>query len=144
MSRELARLARDIGKIPKELRKELRPGIRYAAKPVLDQVRRNASWSTRIPKATRVSITFAKKDPGAKIVVNVKKAPHARHYENRGRRGTVRHPVYADRSKPRSDWTWVDQQARPFAGPAVRQKRPEVEKRIERIVTVTIRAAGFR
>lgn len=138
MADDIERLIKDLGKIPKDLRKELRPGIKWAAKPVLDQVKRNASWSTRIPKATRLSIKFSGREPGAAIVVNAKKAPHGWAYENKGKEGTFRHPVYGNRSN------WVTQKARPFAAPAVRAKGDEAERRIARIVDVVTRAAGFR
>lgn len=138
MADEIEELIRDLGKIPPELKRQLRPGLREAAKPVLDQARRNASWSTRIPKATRISLQFAGRTPGVAIVTNVKKAPHSRAYENKGEPGTFRHPVYGNRD------VWVSQKARPFLYPAVVQKAPGVERDIARVVDNVTRTAGFR
>lgn len=135
---DIERLIRDIGKIPKELKRELRPGLRAAAKPVLDRARRNASWSTRIPGATKISITFAGRRPGVKIVTNAKRAPHARPFENLGDQGTFRHPVWGNRD------VWVTQKARPFLFPALEVKGGEAVKEISRVVDRATRDAGFR
>jgi hypothetical protein len=133
----LLRLAQDLGGIPKDLRKKLRPGIKEAAKPVLDRARQNASWSRRIPKATRLSIKFGKRDPSVSITTSAKRAPHARPYEHDGRSGSFRHPVYGNRD------VWVTQQARPFLAPAVRAKQDDVVDEIAKVVDSTTRAAGF-
>jgi hypothetical protein len=138
MADEIEGLIRDLGKIPKELKRELRPGLRQAAKPVLDQARLNASWSTRIPKATRISLQFAGRTPGVSIVTNVKKAPHARPYENQGEPGTFRAPLFGDREH------WYPHTARPFLYPAVVAKAPGVERDIAHVVDRVTRIARFR
>lgn len=137
-SSELRRLSKDLNGIPKDLRKKLRPAIKKAAMPVLQQAKRNASWSRRIPKATRVATRFAKRDPHVAIIVNRKRAPHSHAYENKGKPGTFRHPVFGNRRN------WVTQEARPFLAPAVRAKGRAVESEITKAVDDTTRAAGFR
>lgn len=92
---ELRKLIRDFKKLPPDLRKELRPALKKGAQPVLADARRRAGWSTRIPRATRLSTSFTARRGGVKIVVSAKRAPHGRPYENLGNPGTFRHPVFA-------------------------------------------------
>ncbi len=99
MPDELAKLVADFGKIPLGVRRDLRPGIREATEPILSQAKANASWSTRIPRATRVKAAFGKRTAGVSIVVSAKRAPHARPYEHDGEPGTFRHPVFGPRSR---------------------------------------------
>ena len=96
---ELAKLVADFGKIPPDVRRDLRTGIRKAADPILSQAKSNASWSSRIPRATRIAVGFGKKSAGVSIVVSSKRAPHARPYEHDGEPGTFRHPVFGPRSR---------------------------------------------
>lgn len=96
---ELAKLVADFGKIPPDVRRDLRTGIREAAEPILSEAKSNASWSSRIPRATRVAVGFGKKSAGVSIVVSSRRAPHARPYEHDGEPGSFRHPVYG--KKPR-------------------------------------------
>ncbi len=138
MADEIKELIRDLGKIPKDLKRELRPGLRAAAKPVLDQARLNASWSSRIPGATRISLQFAGRTPGVSIVTNVKKAPHARPYEHGGSPGTFRAPLFGNRDH------WYPHKARPFLYPAVVQRASGVERDIAEVVDRVTRVAGFR
>lgn len=94
-NKEIRKLVRDFKKLPPALRKELRPALRKGAQPVLAEARRRASWSSRIPRATRITTSFTKRRGGVSIVVNSKKAPHGRPYENLGEPGTFRHPVFS-------------------------------------------------
>jgi hypothetical protein len=144
MSEELRRLSKELGGIPKDLRKRLRTDIKKAAKPVHDQAKHNARWSKRIPRATRIAVRFAKRDPHAAITTSHKRAPHAHAYENKGKQGEFRHPVHANPRKPRTEWTWVSQKARPFLSPALALKQEAVVNEIGRTVDETTRAAGFR
>lgn len=106
-------LAQHIARVPKEFQAALRPKIRAAGMVVLREAAMNASWSTRIPGAMSVRTTFKDGMPGVSIVVNVKKAPHARALE-----GIVsdhfRHPVFGNENH------WVEQSARPYLLPAAR------------------------
>ncbi|MEU8379780.1 HK97 gp10 family phage protein [Streptosporangium sp. NPDC048865] len=94
-NKEIRKLVRDFNKIPPDLRKELRPALKKGAQPILAEARSNASWSTRIPRATRIASSFTKRRGGVTIVVSAKRAPHGRPYENLGAPGTFRHPVFA-------------------------------------------------
>ena len=77
---------------------------------------------------------------GVKIVVNLKKAPHARAYEGMSsdRVGNFRHPVYGNEE------VGVTQRERPFLMPAVQQHLGEVQPAIEKVVEDALRARGLR
>lgn len=138
MADEIRRLIDDLGKIPKELKVQLRPGLRKAGEAVRDQARANASWSRRIPAATRVSVGFTKRNPGVSVQVTRSRAPHARPLEHGGLPGSFRHPVFGHRDR------WVSQRARPFLARAAEQKAPQAERDIADVVDRVTREAGFR
>ena len=130
-------LARDLGRIPVELRQELRPGLKAAGEVVASEARINASWSTRIPAAIKVFALFGRLTGGVVVKVDRSKAPHARPLEgiaarrgalSRTHSGTFRHPVFGDRD------VWVDQPTRPFLAPAAAAKRGDVQDRVAEAV----------
>lgn len=134
---ELRKLIDDLGKIPPDLRKELRPAIRKGAQPVLDQMRRNASWSTRIPPATKISTSLAGSSAGVRIVVNATQAPHARPYEHGGSPGNFRAPGWGDRTR------WYPHRARPFFYKALDQKGDEVRKAVAESINEVCKRHGL-
>lgn len=134
---ELQALVKDLGKVPPELRKALRPALKKAAEPMLADAKRRASYSTRIPKAIRIAVSYSKKKAGVRLVVNAKRAPHARPLENLGQRGTFRHPV------PGNGDIWTAQQAKPFLFPAVFAHAEVVSKRIDATVEQVAKDLGF-
>lgn len=121
----------------KPLAAALRKGLRSAAEPIKRQVQGNASWSSRIPGAVSIGTAFSARRTGVFLRVNAKKAPHARPFENDGKGGTFRHPVFG------TD-TWVTQSARPFFFPEALRHLPEVEEAAAKAVDEAARAAGFR
>ncbi len=135
---EIQRLVSDLGRVPAELRKELRPAVRAAAQQVLAEARSRAGWSSRIPAATRLSIRFAGKGAGASVITSAARAPHARPYEHGGDPGTFRHPVYGNRRN------WVSQAARPFLAPAAQAKREAAVREIDQAVEQVLRRTGWR
>jgi hypothetical protein len=137
MADEIRRLIDDMGKIPKELKVELRPGLRKAGEIVRNQAWINASWSTRIPAATRVSVGFTRRNPGVAVQVNKNRAPHARPFEHGGNPGTFRHKVFGHEDR------WVSQKARPFLAEAAEEKAPEAERQIAEVFDKVTRDAGF-
>lgn len=142
MADEVEKLIRDLDGIPKDLRKRLRPKLRKAGEVVAADARRRAAWSTRIPRATKVSTSFTLRRPGVSVVVDKKKAPHARPYEHGGEPGTFRHPRWGDRRALRDPR--FDQKARPFLAPALVAKGDEAGRLITEAVDETTRDAGFR
>jgi len=136
---ELQRIIYDLGAISKDLKKELRPAIREGAQPMLQGIKRNASWSSRIPKATRLSTSFSGRGagPGVSIITDAGKAPHARVYENDGNPGTFRAPLFGNRER------WFTHAARPFFAPAVRKYGPEVVEAIDKRISEITARHGF-
>lgn len=135
---QLRDLVQDLGKVPNEVRKRIRPVLRRSAQKPLAEARRNASWSSRIPGATRISVGFSKRTPGVALVVNRHKAPHARAYENGGKNGTFRSPVFGNRKK------WVNHTARPFLFKVARPWADQVSTDVGEVVDKVARDLGFR
>jgi hypothetical protein len=132
-SRQLAQASRELRNMSRDVRKELRPKIREAAEPMVAAARANASWSTRIPAAIRLSNTRR----GVSIRVSSKKAPHARPYEGITGSGQFRHPVFGHRDR------WVSQKTRPFLDPAVAKHRGRVQRALLELVEDAARRNGF-
>lgn len=138
-------LARQLGKVPIELRRELRPKIRASADHVVADMKARASYSSRIPGAIRTTVSFAggrgRSGGGITIRANAARAPHARVLERGnlgGRAATFRHPVFPWSSN-RSDWTWVNQPTRPFFFPAIKAGRAQLKKNIAEAVSASLR-----
>lgn len=134
---ELTKFIDQVGVMPGEIRKELRPQLRIAGQPIEAKARRNASWSHRIPGATTVKVSTGKKDPGIFLRVSAAKAPHARPYEGITGRATFRHPVYGND-------VWVEQSTRPFLRSAAVEGLDDVVSAADRAVIAAARRAGFR
>jgi hypothetical protein len=131
-------LIADLGKMPPELRKHLRTDLRESAQRPLADAKARASWSKRIPAATRLSVSFSKRKPGVALTVRRLTAPHARPLENQGRPGTVRHPVFGRRDR------WAAQPARPFLWPAAQPWVADTDRRTSEVVLRVAREHGFR
>lgn len=137
-------LIADLGKLPPELVRQLRPAMRKAAQPILADAKRRAAWSSRIPDAIKVGVSFTSRRPGVRLVVDSNKAPHARPYEfGSARNRNLRHPVFAT-SADRMDWRWVEEPVRPFFFPAVRAGQEGVVRQVESAITAASRFGGFR
>ncbi|WP_157515695.1 HK97 gp10 family phage protein [Nocardiopsis trehalosi] len=133
----IAEFRRDLGQIPKELQTQLRPALREAARPVLADARRRASWSTRIPGAMRIATRFGRRG-GVSVAVSRTRAPHARAWEDITNRGQVRHPVFGNRQ------VWASHRPRPFLSPAAFANADRVQRRVADTVIYTARLHGFR
>jgi len=131
VSAELKKLIADFGKLPLEMRAEIRAGAKEIGEPVLSAIRKRASWSTRIPAATRIAVRFGARTSGVTVRTSQKRAPHARPYEHGGDPGTFRVPVF--RRKGRTT-PWVDRAARPFFNAGVLAAEGDVADAFRRIV----------
>jgi hypothetical protein len=138
MSAELDKLIADFRVMPLDTRRRLRTEVQRIGKPVLDQVKANASWSSRIPRATRIKVGYSKTRAGVTIVTSAKRAPHARPYEHDGVPGTFRHPVYGNRKN------WVAQTARPFFYQAVSEKASTVEEEFRKLIMRVAHDNGWK
>lgn len=63
------------------LRKEIRAAVNEAGADILAKARAEASWSSRIPDAMYIRPNFTARSAGIRLVVNRRKAPHARPLE---------------------------------------------------------------
>ncbi|MFD6176704.1 MULTISPECIES: hypothetical protein [unclassified Isoptericola] len=120
----LAKVMRKVGD-GKEIRKELLAALRAAGTPTADDMR--TELAAKLPKRggaskylTKKKRTFAvrnrlsssaKESAGIRIVSTDK----GHDYNSLERRGTLRHPVYPWRRRPRRSWRWVEQKV-PTAG----------------------------
>lgn len=135
---ELRKFINEFEKFPADIRKEIRPMIRRVGSQALLATRSESAWSTKIPRATRLNISFSKKTAGAAITTNRFKAPNARPMENRGREGFFRHPVNADKT------VWVRQRSRPYISKATQPFAAKFDAEILSVVDQVARAHGFR
>lgn len=134
---QLRALIEDLGKLPPDLRRELRPALQRGAQRMLDAMHSNASWSSRIPPATKLTSKLAGGNAGVSIIVNAKAAPHARVYENQGVNGFFRAPLFGDREH------WYPHRARPFFKPAIDRYGKDVAEELGRTVAETAARHGF-
>lgn len=123
--------AKDIKAADKKLATNLRQRLKKGADLVADQAKANAAWSQRIPG----SIKSSSSPSSAKIII---RAPNAAPFENMGKAGNFRHPVFGNRQ------AWVTQKARPFALPALVAKADEVAELVGKALDDFARDAGFR
>jgi len=136
-------LAQQLSAMPAELQKELqgrfRPLIKAAGETVKRATAVKASWSSRIPKALRLQVSFGAKSAGLRLTVLESVAPHARAYEGiTDRRAIFRHPVFGDED------VWVAQATRPFLWPALQATRGQVVADVEEAIDLAARSVGFR
>lgn len=134
---QISEFLRDFKKLPDDVRKLVRPMLRESASPALAEVKRNASWSSRIPGATKVGLRFNKRFTGVTLYVNRKSAPNARPIENKGKPGSFRHPVFGKS-------TWVSQTARPFFYGVAEHWQDEVNQNIGAVVDRVTKSHGFK
>ncbi len=106
------------------------------AKEVAAKAREKADWSTRIPATIKAS---AQGVNTAVVKAGGANAPHAAAYEMAGKSGMFRHPVHADPSKSRDEWTWVSEQSRPFLHPSALER---LDKTVEALGTAVSTAVS--
>lgn len=137
-AREIRKLIKDLGKIPSELRKELRPALKAAAAPIVADARGRASWSKRIPSAITLSVRLSQRRPGVSIHVRRARAPHGRTYEGITGAAGFEHPVFGHLDRG------VRQTVRPYLAPAVEAGTDEVLDAVAQTVDRVAREQGFR
>lgn len=132
----LRKLGSQLRKSRPEVYRQVRRAVLAEAQKIAEAARVNASWSSRIPGSIRAGTTGG----GMTAVVRAggKSAPHAAALEHAGRQGTFRHPVFADQSKSRGEWTWVSQEAHPFLHPAALARLDETVEALGRAVQAAV------
>lgn len=136
---ELRKFIREFEKFPIEIRREMRPMLRDAGAEALTRARTNFRWSSRIPRAIKVSVTFSPKTAAVRMTGNRKLAPHLRAYENLGKEGYFRAPTGTP-PEP-----WARHRARPgFFRAADVALAKDMDRKIGNIVDQVARKHGFR
>ena len=122
--RGLRRLSRDLRAAAPAMAVELPTGLKAAGSVVAEEAKSQSSWSTRIPGSvkTRASGTTAT------VIAGGSAAPDAAPFENRGKTGAFRHPVFGNVG------VWVSQQARPFLAPSLEAKSTELTAAVEAVL----------
>jgi hypothetical protein len=119
---------------------ELKDGLRHAGEGAAQAVRAAAAWSTRIPAATSVQVSFAAKSGGVRVKVDASRAPEARPINHGGQGGEFRHPVWGH--GPRNKWHWAPQAARPFFNAA--GTAPAITAEAQSVLDHVAFLAGFK
>lgn len=129
-------LADQFRDVPAEMRSRLAARLRPIGERTVADAKARASWSSRIPAAIHLRVSFSGKNPGLIITVDHTVAPHARAYE-----GIVydvfRHPLFGDREY------WYDQKSRRYVWPAVQATQQEVADLADDVIDEVFAAAGF-
>lgn len=136
-TKELRDFIKEIGKLPADLRKELRPALQRSAEKPLAEAKRNASWSRRIPGATKIAVSFSKRYAGVALKTSRGKAEHGRVYEHGGQPGTFRHRVFGHD-------VWVEAKARPFLWPAAKPWLESTDELVGNVVDTVARQYKFK
>lgn len=142
---ELREFMRDLRNLDRDLAKGLNNNLREVLRrEVVPAAQQKASWSSQIPRAIKPMVQAKRLG----VRVSAKQARHARPYEGlqaglRPRSGGFRHPLFADRTKPRSSWKWYTQQFRPFLAPAMLENADRAAEGVLEALDDAARKAGF-
>lgn len=125
-------IAADMRRLDPATRKAVRPKLRLIGEQLRSAAAANASWSTRIPGAMSIEVSFRANREGIRLRVDQAKAPHARPYEGMTSGGSFRHPVFGtgDRQGFWTKDTFVSQATRPFMLPAAVAVQPAASQLI--------------
>lgn len=121
-SEDLKILARNLKMASPEAYKAMKAALKAAVMPVAEDAALRASFSRQIPGSIRVSARGA----AVKVSAGGPAAPDGAPFENRGRHGVFRHPLWGDWMKApfkNHGKQWVDgdprnQRAHPYLHPA--------------------------
>lgn len=138
---DFRKLADSLRDVPGNLRAALARKLRPIGERTVADAKARSSWSTRIPGAISLRVSFRDKNPGLVITVDHVAAPHARPFEgllSRPAYGSgFRHPLFGNTD------VWVDQAFRRFVWPAVQATNQDVAREVDAAVDETLAAAGF-
>lgn len=174
---DLAEVGRELKGLDKAVATRLRRQIRQVAAEsgaaLVTKMRANASWSTRIPAATGVKVSFGARSAGMTVATSARRAPHARPLEKgnatsydpgtvqkltRGRTSPPALRRAQARMRARGSGTskmlrhpvyghmdrWATQPTRPFFFPAVDESTAGIIAAVDAAVAQVIRDAGFK
>jgi hypothetical protein len=120
----------------KTLQKTMRKRLRTSVEPVAAEIKRDAAQQSKmVAAAITTRFSYTGKRAGATIAAQRSKMPPGKEglpglleFGNRGRRGILRHPVFAEKSEPRRKWTWAEQPVRPYFYKNARRYDEQVTK----------------
>lgn len=150
--KEWYRLKQELDAFDPSLAKALRLRIRNAGKVAANEVKKTLAMSSpgggpndganraALIAATRVSVSFAKKAAGAKIVTgSTRLAAKNKGLLNVYNMKTFRHPVFGDKTN------WVNQEGRPYFGVVIRKAlNTELVKEVGSALDDAMAAIGAR
>jgi hypothetical protein len=149
-SSDLYKLTKQLENVDKKLATAMKREMRQVAEPIRSRVAAEASWSKRIPKATKVSTRFTAKTQQVIITVNRAQAPHARPLENDGKEGFFTHPIPVKAASTRRGRLkqavkshTVKQRSRPFFAKGISSQDHRIDAAIEAVARDFERQAGF-
>lgn len=115
-------------KLTTALRKRIKNAGQIAAEAVIRELKVNPQpgapdpegFREALQQATKVNISFGAKAAGARVKTMSTGLP----FEQKPLMAAYnltefRHPVFADKLKPRTSWKWVPQEGRPYFGAAI-------------------------
>lgn len=128
-TRQLKSLAKILRESDRTLYRGVQKGLVDVGQAVVEDAKRKASWSTRIPQTIRARASGLN---AVTVSAGGASAPHAKPIEHGGAPGSFRHPVFGDKSN------WVDQPARPFLHPAAIDRLQEHAERVAGVLSVEV------
>jgi hypothetical protein len=131
---DLAALQRDLKRADADALKLFRAALKKGGELIADEARsRISGTSQRIADSVRVLAN----NKGVQVKAGGAKAPHAAPFENLGKSGTFRHPVFGNRE------VWVAQTAHPFLLLALNAKLNAVTDAVMDALDQLTGEAGF-
>lgn len=137
------------------LRRSVRDAANGAGTKMLAEARSNASWSSKVPRATTLRTSFGVRSAGVTMKTDRKRVPYAYYYE-RGSKNSggryVKHPIYGSqdenaradvRSRYDNKATWRQTPTRPFFFKAGTKGREEFVKNLQNRLNDVIRELGY-
>lgn len=149
-ARDLTAFAREIRSASKRVGRELHDALKDSAKIIADTAREMAD-SEKIAATIRtgarggsVYVQAGRPELPIAALREVGNSSSNRVLLQSKRSGTFKHPVFAGKNLPRSEWTWVDQPMKPYLGPAALLKEEEAVERlaegVNRLLESTVHA----
>lgn len=149
-ARDLSAFAREIRTASRRTGRELHDALKDSAKIVADAAREMAGSdkiAATIREGARGGSVYVKAGGPELPIAALREVGNSsteRVLLQSKRSGTFKHPVFAGKNLPRSEWTWVDQPMHPYLGPAALLKQEEAVERlaegVNRVLESTVHA----
>lgn len=135
---DAVRIAANLGRVPPEVRKNVRRSLRQSGNSLARAAKSNAAWSSTIPGLITVTASFRAGREG--VVVRAKTGTAGasratRPYEGITGNRSFRRQVFGRK--------WVTQATRPYMRPAAQAEGPQAVRDVQDAITEALRAAGL-